>query len=188
MRNSGVAQDYGLELAATKYFGRWGVQGQYTYTYSRLVQATKFTTRAVPADPTSDEVTVTREESRPLQGQSPHLADLSVFYRDRGWDARISAIYTGRRIYSVSGWYELDYWQRGYTVLDAAVEKKWGSRLRLFARINNLFNTVTTVDLPVSNPDFASGLLPGQQRADRITVMRQTVRASYYAGVQWTMK
>ncbi|HEY4111580.1 TonB-dependent receptor domain-containing protein [Puia sp.] len=188
MRNAGTAHDYGLEWAATKYFGRWGVQGQYTFTSSRVVQATKFTTRAVPGDPASDEVTVTRNESRPLQGQSAHLASLSLLYAAAGWNGRVSAIYTGRRIYSVSGWYGLDYWQRGYTVLDAAVEKKIGSRLRLFAKIDNLFNTVTTVDLLTPNPDFARGLLPGQQRADRITVMRQVVRASYYAGAQWSLR
>jgi outer membrane receptor protein involved in Fe transport len=135
-------------------------------------------------------VTVSRKESRPLQGQSPHLGSLSLLYqdKDKGWNARVSAIYTGRRIYSVSGWYDLDYWQRGYTVMDVSVEKRLGRRVRVFAKINNLFNTTTTVDLMKANPDFATRLLPGQQRADRITVMRQVDRAVYYAGVQWSLK
>lgn len=176
MRNAGVANDYGLELAMTKYFGRLGVQADYTYTYSHIVQPSKFKTRQDPADPSSDIVTITRNESRPLQGQSPHLASLSLLYQDnhKDWNARISAIYTGRRIYSVSGWYDLDYWQRGYTVLDAAVERRLGRRVRVFARINNLFNTTTTVDL--------------LQGADRITVKRQVDRAVYYGGVQWSLK
>lgn len=174
MRNAGTVQDYGAEIAATKHFGRWGVQGQYTFTWSRLVQATKLVVREVAGDPSSDLVTVTENESRPLQGQSAHLASGTVSYKDdhRGWSAWVSAIYTGRRIYSVSGWYGLDYWQRGYTVLDAAVDKTIGKHLKVFAKVNNLFNTVTTAELPKA----------------RITVMRQTDRASYYAGLQWSMK
>jgi hypothetical protein len=190
MRNAGPAHDYGAEWAATKYFGRWGVQGQYTYTYSRLTQATKYTTRAIPGDPSSDQVTVTRQESRPLQGQSAHLASGTLSYSDghRGWNARVTGIYTGRRIYSVSGWYGLDYWQRASTVMDAAIEKKIGYGWKVFAKANNLFGTSTAVDLLRANPDFATKLIPGQERPDRITVMRQTLRASYYVGVQWSLK
>jgi outer membrane receptor protein involved in Fe transport len=189
MRNASTADDYGAELSASRYFGRLGVQAQYTYTYSHIVQPTKFNTRQVPGDTASNIITITRNESRPLQGQSPHLASLSLLYQDNhsGWNARVSAIYTGRRIYSVSGWYGLDYWQRAYTVLDAGVEKRIGRRLRVFAKADNLFNTVTTVDLLHANPSFAARLIPDQQSASRITVMRQTDRAVYYLGGQWSL-
>jgi outer membrane receptor protein involved in Fe transport len=187
MRNAADANDLGAEIAATKYLGRFGIQAQYTYTYSRLVQPTKYQTRTNPSDPTSNIITVTRDESRPLQGQSPHLASLSLLYADahKGWNMRVGGIYTGRRIYSVSGWYSLDYWQRSYTVLDASVEKTLGHGWKVFVKADNLFNTHITVDLLKPNPDFASGLVPGQQRADRFTVMQQTDRAVYFAGVQW---
>lgn len=190
MRNSADANDYGLEASAAKTFGRFGVQAQYTYTYSRIIQATKYKTRADPGDPTSDIVTVTRDETRPLQGQSPHLASLSLQYADprSGWNMRAGGIYTGRRIYSVSGWYGLDYWQRGYTMLDASMEKTLGHGWRVFVKADNLLDTRMTVDLMKPNPDLASGLVPGQQRADRFTVLRQTDRVSYFAGVQWGMK
>ncbi len=189
MRNADAADDYGLEVSAMKNIGRFGFQAGYTYTYSRIVQPAKFKTRQVPGDPASDLVTVTRNESRPLQGQSPHLVNLSVVYQDThaGWNARLSGIYTGKRIYSVSGWYGLDYWQRAYTVLDASIEKKLGRHTRLFIKVSNLFNTVTAVDLLTANPSFASGLIPGQQRSDRITVMRQTDRSVYYLGCQWSL-
>ena len=189
MRNASAADDYGAELSASRYFGRLGVQAQYTYTNSHIVQPTKFNTRQVPGDTASNIITVTRNESRPLQGQSPHLASLSLLYQDNhsGWNARVSAIYTGRRIYSVSGWYGLDYWQRAYTVLDAGVEKKIGRRIRVFAKADNMFNTVTTVDLLHANPSFAARLIPDQQSASRITVMRQTDRAVYYLGGQWSL-
>jgi hypothetical protein len=190
MRNAGDASDYGAEIAATKYFGRFGVQAQYTYTYSRIVQAAKFQTRVDPNDPTSDIVTVTHMESRPLQGQSAQLADLGVLYTDaqHGWNMRVSGNYTGRRIYSVSGWYGLDYWQRGYTMLDASVEKVFARGWKIFVKADNLFATHLTVDLLMPNADYASGLVPGQQRADRFTVLQQTDRPAYFAGVQWSWR
>ncbi len=189
MRNATDANDYGLEISGTKYFGRLGIQAAYTYTYSHLLQPAKFETREDPADPSSNLVTVTRNESRPLQGQSPHLANLSLLYQDagKGWNARVSGIYTGRRIYSVSGWYGLDYWQRGYTVLDLNVEKSVGHDIKVFAKASNLFNTITTVDLLKANPSYSTALIPGQQRSDRITVMRQTDHPAYYLGFQWNL-
>ncbi|MBS1664753.1 MAG: TonB-dependent receptor [Bacteroidetes bacterium] len=165
MRNAQSAHDYGVEVSFTKYFGRWGVQAEYTYTYSHIRQAMKFKTR----DGSGDVVTVTRYEDRPLQGQSPHLGNVSISYGVSGWNFRVSGIYTGRRIYSVSGWYGLDYWQRGYWVMDASVERKIGQRWRVFAKANNIFNTVTTVEL----------------RDKGVRVMRQVDREVYYAGVQW---
>jgi outer membrane receptor protein involved in Fe transport len=189
MRNSADANDYGLEISGTKYFGRLGVQAAYTYTYSRIDEPTKFETRQNPNDPSSNMVTINRNESRPLQGQSPDLATLSLLYQDsrHGWNARVGGIYTGRRIYSVSGWWGLDYWERGYTVLDFNVEKTIGRRIRIFVKGANLFNTVTTVDLLQPNPTYASGFVPGQTRGDRITVMSQTDRPAYYLGFLWAL-
>jgi outer membrane receptor protein involved in Fe transport len=188
MRNAASAQDYGTELSFTRYFGKLGLQAAYTYTYSRILQSTKFNTREDPSNSASNIITVTKNESRPLQGQSPHLANLSLLYQNpqSGWNARLSGIYTGRRIYSASGWYGLDYWQRGYTVLDAFLEKKIRHHILVFLKAANLFNTITTVDLLQANPEFASRLLPGQEKASRITVMRQSDKAVYYLGFQWS--
>ncbi|HUB60685.1 MAG TPA: TonB-dependent receptor [Puia sp.] len=187
MRNAPAATDYGLELAATKYFGRFGIQAAYTYTYSSITVQDKFVTRQNPNDPSSNLVTISRRETRPLQGQSRNLANASLVYNDtrNGWLARVTGIYTGRRIYSVSGWYGLDYWERGYTVLDASLEKKLGRHFKAFLKAANLFNTTTAVDLLIPNPEFSSKFIPGQQSPDRITVSRQIDKASYYAGLEW---
>lgn len=190
MRNSPAAEVGGVELAGAKYFGRFGVQAGYTYGYSRITVSTEFKTRQEPNDPSSNLITVQRNETRPLQGQSPHLASVSLVWRDdrRGWTGRLTGIYTGRRIYSVSGWYGLDYWQRGYGFIDASIEKIWWKRLKVFVKTANLFNTVTTVDLMTPNPEFSSGWIPGQGRANRITVMRQVEKSSWYAGAAWELR
>jgi hypothetical protein len=189
MRNVSEADDYGFEVAAARYIGKMGVQAGYTYIYSQITLPSKFKTRQDPANPSSDLITISKNETRPLQGQSPHLASLSLIYRDdhKGWRGRLTTIYTGRRIYSSSGWYGLDYWQRGSTVLDASLEKRLGRHVKIYLKANNLFNTVTTVDLLTHNPEFASRFIPGQQSEGRITVMRQVDKASYYAGLEWVL-
>ena len=190
VKNAADANVYGFEFNGEKYFGKIGLQAGYTYNYSRITQATKYKTRENPSNTSSDIVTVTKYQSRPLQGQSAHLANIGVLYKDNnlGLTARMSAIYTGRRIYSSSGWYGLDYWQKGYWIIDASIDKKLGSRFKLYLKANNIFDTHTIVELLQSNPSNTSALIPGQQSANRITVMRQTDFTSYFVGVYWSLR
>ena len=176
-------QSNGAEIIHT--FGK----NKRSYGFRRIVRAaSKCSNLRLHADPSSDLVTITRDETRPLQGQSPHLASLSLVYRHdrRGWRARLTAVYTGKRIYSTSGWYGLDYWQKGYSFLDASFEKKFGKHIKVFVEANNTFNTITSVDLLVPNPEFVSAFIPGQKSPGRFTVMRQVVdKATYYAELEW---
>ncbi len=50
VKNSADANVYGFEFDGEKYFGKIGLQAGYTYTYSRITQATKFKTREDPAN------------------------------------------------------------------------------------------------------------------------------------------
>jgi len=189
MRNAPTANACGLEISAVRYFGRLGIQAGYTYTYSNINLPDKFITREDPANPSSNLIPVTRNESRPLQGQSPHLANLGLLYADNlsGWNASLSCTYTGKRIYSASGWYGLDYWQRGYTIMDASVEKKLNKKMKVFLKVTNPLNTTIDVDLHKSNPSYGQGLIPGQRRSDLITVLRQTELPVYYVGLHWNL-
>ena len=187
VRNAENALIYGLEFSGTKYFGKIGLQASYTFTYSRIEQATKLKMRENPSNPASNIITITKNEIRPLQGQSPHLANLGILYKHpgSGLTARVSAIYTGKRIYSSSGWYGLDYWQRGYWIMDAYIDKKIAKTCKLYIKASNLFNTLTAVDLLKTNPSFATANIPSQESSSRITVMRQTEWTNYYLGIQW---
>ena len=189
MRNAPTANACGFEISSTKYLGRFGIQAGYTYTYSNIIVPDKFITRQDPSNQSSNLITVTRNESRPLQGQSPQLANLSLLYMDNlnGWNASLSCIYTGTRIYSASGWYGLDYWQRGYVIMDASLEKKLNKKIKIFVKVTNPFNTTIDVDLHKRNPSYDQGIIPGQQRSDRITVLRQTDLPDYYLGLHWNL-
>ena len=187
VRNIGTANIYGLEFSGSKFFGKIGIQAGYTYTYSNVEHTAKYKTRENPANVSSNIITVSKNVNRPLQGQSPHLANFGIIYKDPqiGVTARMSAIYTGKRIYSSSGWYGLDYWQRGYFLIDAYLDKKLAKKFNIFIKANNIFNTSTVIDLLKSNPSFSSAIIPSQESSSRITIMRQIDCTNYFIGIQW---
>ncbi len=189
LRNTGTATAYGLELAFTHAIGHFSVTGNYTFNASAIHQTVKFKTREQPNDPSSDIITVSRAETRPLEGQSKHLANLSVVYKapGAGITAQVAAVYTGKRIYAVSGWYNLDYWQRSQTWLDASAEKKLGRHFSLFAKAANLLQTATVVDILQPNPEAATKWLPGKQQNNRITTSRMGNPAVYRIGARFAL-
>ena len=132
-----------LEASYTRNWEKWGGALHYTFTLSRPTQTeTKWKTRTDLQNPASDIVTISRDETRPLEGQSKHLGGLSIWYKDpRSCTAQVSFVYTaGARISDVSGWYGLDQWQRGYALLElAGAERKLGTRFRL-AKASGLLN------------------------------------------------
>ncbi|MEX6689205.1 TonB-dependent receptor [Danxiaibacter flavus] len=171
LRNFGKAQNYGLELSVVKNISNFSITGNYTFTVSQINQNKKYKQREDPHDVSSDIITVTRQQQRPLQGQSAHLANLNISYRAPriGWTGQLTGIYTGKRIEDVSGWYDLDSWQKGYTILNFSMEKTFHRHWRAFMRISNLLNAGRTVYL---NSAPASGL-PGQSDKDK-TIIQQT--------------
>lgn len=187
-KNFAPATVFGTEWALSRQIGAFTVRANYTFSFSRITHIKKFKTREDPANAASNIITVDRTQVRPLQGQSAHLGNLSVAYAhpESGLKAQVTAVYTGKRIYAVSGWYNLDYWQRGYTLLDISVAKKLGMHCELFGKVNNLLNAATKVDLRVPNAGFGTAELPGQERRDFITVMKQYDKAMYHLGIQWS--
>ncbi|MDR3715038.1 MAG: outer membrane beta-barrel protein [Puia sp.] len=186
LKNYGSARNYGLELLYTKGWGKWGLTGTYTFTISRITQVAKFQTRADPQNISSDEITVSRDETRPLEGQSGNLGSLSIWYKDplRG-TAQVSLVYTGSRINGVSGWYGLDQWQRGYAFLDLSVEKRLGRHISLIAKAANALNAAYVSEIRQPNPDPGNGFLPGQSGRNRIVVQRMQDGARYLMGVRF---
>ncbi|MBK8829470.1 MAG: TonB-dependent receptor [Saprospiraceae bacterium] len=79
-------------------------------------------------------------ESRPFEGQSPLLANLSLGYLnpDSKWDIQVSYNYTGERL-AVVGLNSPDIYERGLSTLDAVISKKLGNVSLKFAA-NNLLN------------------------------------------------
>ncbi len=153
-QNFGTANNMGIEVDFIKYFNLLGVRGNYTYTHSEI---------------TSDKIVQYRDESgslssriepqtRPLQGQSAHLGNLSLLFKNQRWgtDAQLSMVYTGRRIAYISAFKDNDQWQRAITQLDFSLDQRIAPGLIAYAKVSNLLNSPFELEIPASNEAAAA--------------------------------
>ncbi len=179
--NYGTAINYGAELVFARYFSNWGVSGNYTYTKSSITT----TKRVYGRDASGGTVVTDAQQTRPLQGQSAHIANLSLIYKNgpMGFDAQLAWVYTGKRINIVSAYKDLDYWQRGTSQVDFSAEQRFhGGRLSVFTKLTNLLNNPIIVD--ILRPNTLVGY-PDQDRSDRITVQKDVFQQTYLIGFRY---
>ncbi len=182
--NFGTATNYGIEIDAIKYFRQWGIKANYTYTNSNITTPKSKRIR----NEVGDLQTITVSQSRPLYGQSAHIANLSLLYKDtqHGWDGQLAASFTGERINTVSQFVDNDLWQKGFVQMDASVEKRLGNGFILFAKANNLLNTPTEVF--VKNANAKNAGIPYQDVASGKTLIRRDYhQQSYLLGVRYKL-
>ncbi|MCL7988823.1 TonB-dependent receptor [Sphingobacterium sp. lm-10] len=137
-QNYGTANNFGLEVDYTRYFRKVGVRLNYTYTNSNII-ATKLVGSQVQGAP-NEYVLV--DENRALQGQSDHIGNVALLYKDlmRQWDAQLVLNYTGRRLAFVSPFEGADHFMSPMAVMDLSIEKGFG-RYVVFVKGNNLLDT-----------------------------------------------
>jgi outer membrane cobalamin receptor len=189
LKNTGTAVNYGAELSYSYSWLNFVITGSYTYTSSNITRMKKLLTRANPDNPASNLVTVTKAEQGPLEGQSKHLANINLLYKNLpgNWLANLSVIYTGKRIDLVSPWYNLDYWQRQNITVNLSAEKKLSNKFKLRLSAANLFNNGIIDDILVPNPNGSGNLLPGQLQTSKITILKQNFSAYYQLGLSYQL-
>lgn len=131
--NMGNANNMGVEIDVLKYFNKFGIKANYTFTYSRIT-TDKRTMKG------NDIITV--RQSRPLFGQAAHVANLSLLFKDtrHGWDAQITGSFISRRLADVSNWYDNDIWENDYFRMEVSAEKSFRCGLSIFLKATNLLN------------------------------------------------
>jgi TonB-dependent receptor len=182
--NFGNAQNFGLELVFRKFFGNFGVSGNYTYIHS-IIRSGK---NVYYIDAGGNTVNTTVPQSRPLQGQSAHIANFSLLYKSvkGGFEAQVALVYTGARINTLSLYRNLDNWERATTFLDVSVQKSIGRYFTLFAKANNLLNTPFQLVIKQPNNSYTgSNKLPFQQSSDYRTVQFDQYHSNYILGVRF---
>lgn len=153
--NFGTAKNYGAEIDYIKYFNKFGIKANYTYTHSRIT--TPKTSRRINAT-TGDIEAFLVDQSRPLYGQSAHIGNVSLFYKDTktGWDVQVAGAYTGERINTVSQFLNNDLWQKGFIQMDASAEKRFKHGYSVFIKAGNILNTPTKLFIKGTNPANAA--------------------------------
>lgn len=180
--NFGNAINYGAEIDFIKYFSRIGIKANYTYTHSHITTTKSKRIR----DQNGNLETISVNETRPLYGQSAHIANVSVLYKDgkKGWDAQLAAQYTGERINAVSQFVDNDLWQKAFVQMDASIEKKFKRGLVIFAKLNNLLNTPMMVY--IKNASSKNAGVPVQSIRGKTLIIQNYYQRSYYLGIRYT--
>jgi TonB-dependent receptor len=136
--NTANATDYGAELAFTRYFGNFGITGNYTYLHSRTASTKSY------YDLSTGAYNKDTLQKRALQGQTDHTLNLSLMYRNKKKNlfAELAFQYVGRSIGLVYPIYGYDYFQQPQSNLAFSAEKGLRNRhFTVFSKFNNLLNT-----------------------------------------------
>lgn len=169
-QNLGTAHDYGMEAVFSKYFGLFGISANYTYTHTKITTLKQFYYQDSIKGKTFS--TNPPSQTRPMQGTSPHIANLALHYKDpaTGWDAQLSFVYASERIYLVSPFYNLDYWQSGQLVMGLSVEKTFLKKFSWYGKVNNLTNNKPRIFIKQAPYTAGAVQLPDQTLANKTVV------------------
>lgn len=172
-QNFGNAVNYGVEVVLEKYIQNFGIRINYTYTNSSITttKLKTFNNQLISPAP---------EQTRPLQGQSPHIANASLLYKNlkNGLDLQLAWQFTGERISLVSPYYEFDQWQQSLSLFDFSAEKKIGKHMGLFLKVQNLLNAsdIFYINQKLSN----SYPVSYQKQGDQKTLSSKSVYGQNY--------
>ena len=182
--NFGTGHNYGFELDITKYFRSFGVKANYTFTSSTIT--TSKIRRFRDAQGTLTQETV--QQSRPLQGQSKSIGNLSLLYKSpvHGLDVQLAMVYTGRRIAIVSPFVDNDTWQKSFTQLDFSAEKTLGKYFSVYVKINNLLNTPYELEIRKANKGNLAAI-PEQTAGENVFIRKDTYGANYLLGFRFKL-
>lgn len=197
------AVNFGFELDYTKYIRNFGVRLNYTFI-SSTIESLKRTWGVVTEDNIDqisdlqievdnigigDSTFISVVQKRPLQGQSAHLGNLSLLYKNqkKGIDAQLALVYTGKRIAFVSVGLGNDYWQKAFTQLDFSFEKKMGDNWIIFCKINNLLNS--PFEMVIEKPHLPGFLVNERQpnSTEETLVRRDFYSRSYMFGIRFSL-
>jgi hypothetical protein len=183
--NFGTATNAGFEFDFTKYIREFGVRFFYTYTNSQITTDKLYRYRDDDGNLTSR----IEQQTRPLQGQSAHISNLSFLYKNTksGTDVQLSTVYTGRRIIGVSPYLDNDLWQRAFVQMDLSFEQRIKPGIVVYAKINNLLNSPMRADILLPNT-FNAEQAPYWQNSENTLAWEDFYFQTYLVGMKFNFQ
>ena len=122
------------------------------------------------------------EIDRPLQGQSPYIANAGVYFTNKKGDLSVSASYNlvGQRIYIVGNVQEPSVWENGRNVIDLQIAKTFNEKFELKLNVKDLLaqELVFFQDLN-GNKKYDKGTDAGSDNAWQEIQFGQTISLSF---------
>ena len=143
--NGPPATVYGFEAVLSKRLGDFGVTANYTYVVSRITSQKQVTSVDVYGDLTQTYY----QQVRPLQSQSPQIANAALTYDNRDWGTglNLSYNYTGRRLLAVGRLDGYDTYEDGIGELDLSGEQTIFFNLKISLKLINLTNSEAVTEV-----------------------------------------
>jgi len=185
-----AATNYGFEAVFTKYLGSFGISANYTYTQSKITNDSILYKFRDPNIGITDKYV---SETRPMQGQSNHIANISLIYKNPtiGFDAQVAFVYTGERLSVLNTYSGLHYWLQPTTQLDVSFEKRIVKKFTLYGKINNLTNTPSVTSIHQSyNAYLTKTNVPLNMQSDpnnKIIVQKDFFKTSFLFGLRYKL-
>jgi len=134
--NVAGATSYGAEV---EYRMNLGVFNKKDST-SLLKQFTLYANASLIRSKVDLDAVIGSEIDRPLQGQSPYIANAGLFFTNKKGDLAVSASYNvvGQRIYIVGNVQEPSVWENGRNVIDLQIAKTFKEKLELKLNVKDL--------------------------------------------------
>lgn len=179
--NYGNASNFGAELVFEKYFGKFGIRGNYTYTKSAIT-----TDKRQPYRENGQLRIREVAQERPLQGQSAHLANAALLYKNTqtGTDIQLNWQFTGSRLALVSPYFDMDYWMKNMHTFDISAEQRITKKIYVFAKLQNLANT--KYELYLKHQPSNIDIMPFQNVASGETlIQRNNMGRMYQLGLRF---
>jgi outer membrane receptor protein involved in Fe transport len=188
--NYGTAHNTGFELEFSKFFNRFGIKGNYTFTYSTLTSRKALQTRVDPNDATSPLTVRSVDQTRPLQGQAKHIGNLSFLFKDlkKGFESQLSLVYTGERLETISAFLDNDWYAAPILQMDVSIEQRIGKHFEVFVKGINLLNSPfeVFVNKPLYRDANSDNVYPFQpDPATKTLVRKDQYYQSMRAGIRF---
>jgi len=137
--NAPKAYSYGVELEVRKSLASLGVSKFLRNTSINLNTSLIKSEVNMGLDPTQNRF---QQNKRPLQGQSPYVVNLGVYYNDEasGWSANIGYNVFGNRIMAVGSTFFPSWVERPRQALDLQVAKMIGKKMEVKLNVQNVLN------------------------------------------------
>ncbi len=185
--NFGTANNYGFELVFRKYFGNFGIAGNYTFTHSQITTPKYKPYIGLDSNNKNTVYVDSPSQTRPLNGQAANIGNISLLYRSprNKIEAQLAFVYTGEKISLVSPFYNLDLWQKPTLGLDFSIQKQFGKNVTLYLKANNLLNSGYELFIKGDNNHYSGdNKFRFQESSNYVTVEKDFYKASFLFGLK----
>lgn len=137
--NTGEAHSMGLELDVRKSLAGLETAGSGLVRFFKDLTVV-FNASAISSKINTEKQAFAREKERIMQGQSPYIVNVGLFYQKNGTNMSLSYNNVGKRIAYVGTPVNPHTWELSRNSLDLTLQKNIGKRVQLKAGIKDLLN------------------------------------------------